>query len=377
MTNTGELMGSIAQTVETLQQAAQTCVDVKQELEDTYGGLKNTADQALSKADAALPKSGGEMTGNLWLDKALKFKMLDMKYNELPTTTQVSSIEVRDADSHNLSNFVTQLSASGNRNILLRLFKHGEDTIANCAEMGLQYMANSDSFHGFCPHPDANAYGKEIATMKALKDYAMRRSPDAIDVYIDTVNGSDTAGLFQNRGFSEDMPFASLGAAIAFVKASYVNASNVRYNLLSDASLNANSNQNMSGGMNSIIQSPAGKPKRTLTVSNVNILAGCMTLRDVNVQISAGSGYMCKVFCKYGQGTLVFAEGVSLSGQVSSATVIAEQCGRVFVQADIGGSVTGKRYSAATGGVIITNGRGANAIPGTIDGTTDSISFYL
>jgi hypothetical protein len=66
------------------------------------------------------------------------------------------------------------------------------------------------------------------------------------------------------------------------------------------------------------------------------------------------------------------------SATVTDSVVRAFSGGNVVgLNGDLGGSPTGKRYGAFWGGLIATNGGGANKIPGTIAGTTSTQGQYL
>lgn len=98
-----------------------------------------------------------------------------------------------------------------------------------------------------------------------------------------------------------------------------------------------------------------------------------------NASISGGGAGFIQ--CQNGANVSIVGRAITLSAAVSITTfVTANQCGVVLANTATfpgAGSVTGKRYSCDTSGVIYTNGGGANFLPGTTAGTTTAADQYV
>ena len=79
------------------------------------------------------------------------------------------------------------------------------------------------------------------------------------------------------------------------------------------------------------------------------------------------------------QGLIEFGGNATLilNGSVTASTANVARNGVITIPTttSISGTVTGKRYAATSGGIINVGGAGANRIPGSIAGTTNSSAF--
>jgi len=93
--------------------------------------------------------------------------------------------------------------------------------------------------------------------------------------------------------------------------------------------------------------------------------------------VRTGGGYHLRASngfgCIYGNGITIT---VASTPAFSNAFIEVVENSYVNFNATISGSATGKRYNAATGGIINANGGGANYFPGNVAGTVTTPGFY-
>lgn len=238
------------------------------------------------------------------------------------------------------------------------------------------------TIYGLAPNPPANSCANVIDTTQGSINRHPLKVTD-IQVHVGGANASDTADLFSGRGLSADKPFATLLAAINFINHNYLVANRAMFILHSDITITDRQRilvKNM--GMCAVCSDDT---KRTITLEGsaayLDMWGGCFAMWDVNVQLNGARNFI-RSNSVYGFATVYLgnqfdtaSHAVNLNGTVTVATIEASG-GSVYLHDELTGSVTGKRYACANGGRIITNGRGVNAIPGTIAGTCDESSIY-
>lgn len=325
--------------------------------EAAIAAVQATADAAATQtalaevketADAALPKSGGEMTGALKVKAAVSgSSLLVTGHTNGYSCLDFHSIATQDDPDNGI--------VTG-------------DEISTPLRRIYTYNNSAPLIWGTV---DSNLYNATISTMKAMKDYAAMKLASQTNMYVNAETGSDTADLFMGRGFSEEKPFKSLAALFQYLN-NISTPSLIEVHLKSDISIsNANgviySNVNIGG----VALNGEG---HVINLSDVQYVhSGCLRLLNCNFNATATIGAFWAVVSTYSSNSsLIFQEGNTFNGTVSTAAIVARDSGQVQIlgSAQITGNVTGKKYSCTNGGIII----GASKIPGTEAGTCDANS---
>lgn len=232
-------------------------------------------------------------------------------------------------------------------------------------------------------------------------------------IYVDSVNGSDN-----NTGFSEEAPLKTLDKAIFLL--------NTVYNMQRDYTIKLAAGEytcsvNVLPRFTDI--DGAGIDSTTLTMPGLNQTNRTTVLRNLTVNISDYNSYFCLAFytCHVslenvrinitGTATqsiiyvgdnsymsivdvtmncnsksyqdVIFVNYLSvcsininktltINNAVCTRATITSGSGAIaFIEGNVTGTVTGRRYYCYRGGSIQSVGKGASAIPGTIAGYTD------
>ena len=353
---------------------AEDAMRIRQALQKTDAELKNLAD----KANAALPKSGGGILNGRYTitDGAVPLALKNpyMEKGTAPDSGYVNSIlRYTDKDDQTLGSLTLSHSPSVTRGALyLRMVEHKAGSSLS-ADLGLGTADDGGSIYAFCPPPRQNNYGSDIVNMKAMKDHSPKKLTGGVDLFVGGAGASDTIGLFVDRGFSAEKPFASFDAAVAYACTHLSGPWNVNINLQEDAIWNNTiNNQNL---YRLVIMS---RNNSTLTIGgdaalvrNGNVGFSNITLNGNNVKsIFRAEGGWCSPIINIGS-------NVTVNGSVTEAVCCAGWNGKILISgASIAGNITGMRYKVSNGSSIITGGKGPTAIPGTKDGTCDASSIY-
>lgn len=327
-----------------------------------FGGGSGTVDTvartaaaaAQATADAALPKSGGEMTGDLSLGYAddQTIRMVSIKSDETKNFVQL---------------IATQSGGTVSRGIFRVYDQHNE--AHTFSEIGLNINPDGTAY-ATCPPPRQNNYASDIVNTKAMKDYAPYVIPGGATLHIDAVNGSDTADLFMGRGFSQEKPFKTLNALFMWLSrcssqsiVSVVLHSDIQY---------PPTNQVYREPMIFAVQLQSDDVRRTINIMNEGglvIQGGVLRFANINLQAS-GIGHFISVDGQTGYAKCFIGNDVSMDGEVTVAALSVTRGGECYIHAPVTGNVTGKKYICTNGGMII----GASSIPGSEAGTCDANS---
>lgn len=233
-------------------------------------------------------------------------------------------------------------------------------------------------------------------------------------IYVDSVNGSD-----DNTGFSEDSYLKTLDKAISLLNTVYNNQRDYTIKL---AAGEYTCSVNVLPRFTDI--DGAGIDKTTLIMPGLHQTNRTTVLRNMTINISDYSGSFCLAFytCHVtfnnvrinitgeANSSVIYVGDLSymstdnlsincnnksykdlifvnfqsvLNININTALTISDiECTRAtitvgsgaiaFIEGNVTGTVTGHRYYLYRGGSIQSAGKGANAIPGTIDGYTDN-----
>ena len=219
-------------------------------------------------------------------------------------------------------------------------------------------------------------YNTDIVTYKSMVDYAPKKLTANATFHVNANTGSDTADLFNGRGLSEDKPFKSLQACLMHICENCIPMRNwVIVMLHSDVTTPGTTVSFVGNGI--IIK--GDDSVRTITTSGAGfyIEAGCLILED-NLKFVFGSnvGFLVRGGNGHATAALQIKSDVEFSGECNTTVLSAQSNGVCFINGNITGNVVGKRYACNNGGKILTYGKGAEVIPGTIAGTCDSSSTY-
>ena len=104
--------------------------------------------------------------------------------------------------------------------------------------------------------------------------------------------------------------------------------------------------------------------------------SGVLTLADTTIDGTNKDTY--SLFHDDFNSSTILTDVTIQNVNAQNAVVYVEHGSLFHISTDIidGGNVTGKRYALGAGGTIAVDGRGENAIPGTIAGTKASIDTY-
>lgn len=369
------------------------------DLESKIAAAQSTADTAKSKADAALPKteaastyatktelnrdflpkSGGTLTGDLGIDSGGVYPLtLFYRINAGGGDVDVSTIcDIRFVGSDNIrvSQIRSTLDTDGKRSISLQVCNTSNALVTEAV-----LVAEADGSNPVFTAPIHNTpeYGKIVVTEQAMQNYAPKKLTTPTNFHVNADTGSDTADLFNGRGLSEDKPFKTLEACISHILYNYSGHAAVVV-LHSDVDFRGLTWQ-INGP--SYIKVTSDSIKRTInhtgTTYVFKINDGEFTVENIIINANPVS---CTtfLFCDGGFGgnpKICIGSDVKFNGAVTDATCCAWWGGKILTRRSIGGTVTGKRYSALHSSRIMVTGQGAEAIPGTEAGTCDESSTY-
>lgn len=218
-----------------------------------------------------------------------------------------------------------------------------------------------------CPPPRA-AYNSDIVNNTRLIDFAQEKLTGITNIHLGGTGASDTADIHNGRGRSADKPFASFDAALNYIN-THLNGCKSVYLILHD-------NFTVTGlkycNVNFVsLLITSDDTIRTLTINNeLQFQKGNIVFKNIKLQASSNTNYFVTSNGVYGNVNIMFDSGVEMSGTVKTASVRAMNNGTIHIYVSPTGNVTGSRYSLVNGGKILTAGKGANAIPGSSDGTS-------
>lgn len=342
------------------------------------------AGQAKTIAEAALPISGGAMTGALTIgmdNPVLKLKQTDADITQLPVLDQYSGIHFVDQNSVNMAMVESNYRADGSSSLGMIAYNRNADG-SNVYSILRSIIEKSGTGYATCYHPRANNYGNDIVTMKSMKDYALNKLVSTLELHVnsDSSDASDTDGLNEGRGLSEDMPFLTPVAAINFINSNYANSS-VFLTLHSDvafSSLGIGVNPSLYG-----LYVRSDSTRRKITTTGISVNMGMMVFDNIDFHAQGASiGSFLTAISRGPYCVVRFDKNCSFTGTVTGGTVNASFGGIVYCDsadsrpAFSGSNVTGPRYSLAGGSRIFTRNAGENYFPGTTAGTKDASSVY-
>lgn len=339
------------------------------------------AQAAQQTADEALPKVGGTLTGSLTtlgaaitLQNAAPRLFLDSTIADrtlVPTTnSEILSVPFRDKNQRWLGVLDCYANNAG-QSTHIRAYQRTTTTDVT-ASLGITCLHGGGAF-GYCTaHPRANNYGTDIVTMKAMKDYALGKQSADVTLFVNAETGSDTADLFAGRGFSKEMPFCGLDAAVIWARTNLAGIFSATIMLCSDISLPNWLTLYANNIRNLIITSDSPDTKRTIHFTGGGSLlgsTGSVVVRDLKFETSTAENFIkADGLCQFFIGT-----GVEFSGTVSGAALLSTRSAQMFAPYEITGTVTGKKYEVASNAFLQTYGK-LDQIPGTIAGTCDATS---
>lgn len=326
------------------------------------------AQEAKQTADAALPLDGSkEMTGDLNIRKLLP--VIVLTHNDIAREDDLASVHqswffMYDKDNKPLGGIAEYLS-NEKHVIYLRVYRQTEEFAIS--DLSIVYEKEGAPY-ATSPHPRSDNYGTDIVTMKALKDYAPMKVANTVNIHINTETGSDTAGLLAGRGFSEDKPLKTLGAALGLT-AGHIGTGQVNIILHSDVTLSELISFACAQCRVVTITSDTTlrKIRCTDSLAQLSIVAGRVVLENIEL---AGEASCARILSVSNNGYMSIRTGVVFSGACNDSIVGAFTGGILEIAQAITGTITGKKYLCTNGGMII----GASKIPGTIDGTCDANS---
>ena len=330
-----------------------------------------------------LPLAGGTMTGDLYFaDHSIIDQLDGVDGYNAPDTNIYKRLHIvtdRGASQYGFLEF--QFLNNGTRNMCLGVpvFNDGNWDYSvlyvGADSNGIKYVR--------IPTPDLNSAGNQAITAQwANNKYPLKVS--SLNIYVGGSNASDTADIGNGRGLSADKPFATIQAALNYIKATFVYVGGyppIYVHLMED-------NLILPSGVwlgNLHVQIRDGLTDgsvRTLFTNSTEFSSGVLSFYG-NFKLKALSDdarYIVRSTAYNAAGSTLYFAGSSLEleGTVSNGAIAAQNCGRVFLHSNaISGNITGRRYHITYGGQILTNGRGANLIPGSIEGYSDASGLYF
>lgn len=315
-------------------------------------------------------KSGGSMTNSLIFERGapvIKCSACELG-GAAPANAEQRFINWQDKNNTRLAQVAYVHRADNSKLLSLGLFGK---SLSEAASLNLSYDAAGKAYAD-CP-VISDAYGTGIVNNRRLMDYAPQKLTSEINIYVGGANASDTADLFNGRGLTSDKPFATLGAALAFIRGNFF-APSLYLTIIPQADLTGNFTI-WGHGLRCL---RIGHPSQKYTITgNMTVLSGAVCLRNLKLVAPADTVYLIYMNgAEGGRPHLRILENVELSGTVTGAAIASDYGSIVLISKPLTGAITGKRYLVASGGAIYTNGKGPNAIPGTVAGTCDSVSVY-
>lgn len=314
-----------------------------------------------------LPKTGGEIIN---ASPVLNLRATALDATNIGDTSQFTGI-IKFSDKNNslLGDVYNSIDAEGKIYTTLNarsIDKHRAYLAAVLEADGTGYCT--------CSEP-RGLYTNEIATFRSLVDYTAETLKANLDIYIDAINGSDTADLHNGRGLSASKPFKTINSCLGYIKRYYRGSFVCDLQLLSDIT---EDNFGLFLPVNTQIRINGSGGIRTINFRVVSCYSGTLLFGDnlaLNINNSGGSGILC-----VGQNSnMQFVKAMTINGSAQTL-VTCIQNGYVDISNSmtLTGNFSGRRYYCGTGGIINSHGKGVNALPGTAAGTVeDSASFYI
>lgn len=330
-----------------------------------------TAADALAIAEKALPKTGGEMTGALTIKGTLGINAREIDAVIGETTT--SAAVYLGSDTGNSVLGILEATYNQNRqqsdiSLSARAIQNGPKSFLSLV------IPKEGQAYATAPHPRPDNYGTDLVTTKAMKDWALMKLTDIVDIHINSETGSDTVGLFIDRGLSAEKPFKSIQAAHNWAVTNYGGPNYIRFILHSDMDLTYYPDFYLHNLNGLIIMSDSTIRTLNLQQNALQVRSGQLYIQNLKLVSSNGPSFCCAAGFRLGTPVVRLGGSIELSGQVSDSSVIANYGGQISIEPSctLSGTVTGKRYAASRAGRIFTQGK---TIPGTEDGTCDASSI--
>lgn len=361
---TKEIADAASTAAATAQSSATSAAATAAAAQTSASNAVSTANEAKTLAENALPKTGGTVDGSL----SIKSPSISLNGHNAVGFSDYNHMDTRFSNTIAVGvvrNVWTPETTFTRQLIEAKAFKEDGTQVISSVE-AVAYKNGVQA--AWAPQPQSDDYTKQIVTMRKLKDYAVKKTPLFSEIHVGGANASDTANLFQGRGLSADMPFATLSAAFAWVNQSMnAQSSPIKFILHSDQSLSGNHALNPAILENQVVSDDT---KRTVTINTFTVLSGTVTFGNVNLQGASGAAYGLCSNGSYGSSMTKIAGGVSINGAFSASVVYANVRGCINVVETPTGNATGKKYVATNGSLII----GASKLPGSEAGTCDSTS---
>lgn len=390
---------------------------------------RNTANEAKAVADAAYPKTGGVLTGPLYMQaEAPHIWLQETSYDRAnPPATQAARgmyafHGLKDGVASELGG-LAHLTGGGLEQIMLfmQLRKaSGESKGMSCLKIVNPYDDDVDPYLAINRMPaDGDCSGRLSTTEWVRKNCRTVRG--STQFHVGGPNASDTDDLYNGRGLTADKPFATLDAANAFVESWYNITGQVSYILHSDQVVNGRwffmphfwttISSGETGVRRTLTMGPnfeIGAAPTCVSFSNIDFVPGegrtaglgtqglfnpvyldfgSCTFSGSTVQLAAkgpgarimlrgqttfNGGAQYALDASYGGNVMVqsSAESVVFNGAYSSAVVHCMFNGAAILSG-CSGNATGKKFDVSNRSYV----SGTGAIPGTSAGTCDASSF--
>lgn len=221
---------------------------------------------------------------------------------------------------------------------------------------------------------DASAVSAKWAVDKLTNNLASQTN-----VFVKPSTGSDTQNLNSGRGLFEDLPFASVEAAYAWIMASHASNGVVYISLLEDVVCEENLNIFMGAVATlGIISYPLDGELRKITFKQgLQIYSGHVGLNTLKVDIPReGYGNAFHVTGNMrGTSPMLTLKKCELSGSVEQVFAL-DYNATIFWGSDCASTIDGKKYSCVKGSRLLT-AAGESSLPGTTAGTKDASSYVI
>lgn len=401
----------------------------------THAASAKAVKTAFDKAEEKVAKAGDTMSGPLRLfgkNVMLRLDSDSMEIGAPPESPIWNGLDCHDKNGQRMGGMLMRQGADGALyNMIHAVARNAQGQDVNSQIIAWSTPEGRTWASG--PAPREDAYAHDLDTLLASANRHPIKLKNHKNFYVGGANASDTANLFQGRGDSPEMPFASLEGAMKFIAANYASAE-ARATLKVCADLEIPNTLYLNAGGNNIVSIESldlASPRRLGIYGSLILTGGIFNISGLilestsnlatgralmlqcyhsaaaagcvlnSVEIRRGGGAIVQVlgsnawlrlndknrFVSTSAGTagiqalvggVAYASpGFTTSFEGAFGTVCeAVYGGFIHLEGNLEGSPTGRRYNAATGGKIITVGRGPNFIPGSIEGTCDSSSVY-
>lgn len=359
---------SIASTANAALASAESAETTANSASSTAAAAQTTANSAKTLAESALPLDGSKpMT-------AFIQRSTNIDHSNIPASNEQEYFAIiRDSSNSNIGSYSVSHDNDGNS-----LTQMGAIRLVNgvqkSASMGTGFDADGNPY-AMCQHP-RGLYNSDITTQKSVMDYGARRMTAQVNIWAGGSNGSDTSGLFDDRGFSASKPFLTPLAAIKWITSVYSGNQSVHLKLtgnleLKDYNIIA---QNLYA---LVIESADPANPATLTIKDVGCVGGALYFANLSLQIASGAQYAFKASGYYHRGTIILGNGLSLNGAVSKAVLQLSYGGQISL-AQLSGNVSGSAYEINTFGYLSCSGKAATTlIPGSSAGSASDKAIIL